>query len=132
MTKEELLSIKIDKPDQAVKDLAKAKWDALAKPIDGIKLESMIQCYLPDEKIIYNDQDKADKNEEAVVETELSLISKIDGVDVCRQRYRKRRRIPDRQGSNLRSCCPHGKKEKFRRHHAERLSRTHHDRRYRY
>ncbi len=36
MTKEELLSIKIEKPDQAVKDLAKAKWDALAKPIDGL------------------------------------------------------------------------------------------------
>lgn len=36
MTREELFSIKIDKPDESVKNLAKKKWDALAKPIDGL------------------------------------------------------------------------------------------------
>ena len=36
MTKEKLLSIKIEKPDEKIKLLAKKKWDALAKPIDGL------------------------------------------------------------------------------------------------
>ena len=36
MTREELLSIKIEKPDEKIKKLAKQKWDALAKPIDGL------------------------------------------------------------------------------------------------
>lgn len=36
MTREELFSIKIEKPDENIKKLAKQKWDALAKPIDGL------------------------------------------------------------------------------------------------
>lgn len=36
MIREELLSIKIEKPDEKIKKLAKQKWDALAKPIDGL------------------------------------------------------------------------------------------------
>ncbi len=36
MTKEKLLSIKVEKPDEKIKLLAKKKWDALAKPIDGL------------------------------------------------------------------------------------------------
>ena len=43
MTKEKLFSIKTDKPDEAVREKAKAKWDALAKPIDGLgDLEDVI------------------------------------------------------------------------------------------
>ena len=63
----------------------------LSKPLDGAKLEAMIQSYLPDEKIIFVDEDKAKEtvssysnaSEEKTDEKseELELISKIDGID---------------------------------------------------
>ncbi|MBR4345211.1 MAG: response regulator [Lachnospiraceae bacterium] len=54
----------------------------LSKPIDGIKLEAMIQSYLPDEKIIFVDEDQADKDINSERERMISLISKIEGIDV--------------------------------------------------
>lgn len=44
MTKEKLLSIKIEKPDENIKLLAKKKWDALAKPIDGLGMFEDAVC----------------------------------------------------------------------------------------
>lgn len=44
MTREELLSIKIEKPDEKIKKLAKQKWDALAKPIDGLGIFEETVC----------------------------------------------------------------------------------------
>ena len=44
MTKEELLSIKIEAPDDNIKNLAKKKWDAIAKPIDGLGMLEEIVC----------------------------------------------------------------------------------------
>ena len=44
MTKDELISIKIEKPDESIKLLAKKKWDALAKPIDGLGLFEDAVC----------------------------------------------------------------------------------------
>ena len=63
----------------------------LSKPLDGAKLEAMIQSYLPDEKIVFVDEDKAkgevsssgNASDEKAAEgsDELALISKIDGID---------------------------------------------------
>ena len=36
MTKDELLSLKINRPDDEIRRLAKARWDTVAKPIDGL------------------------------------------------------------------------------------------------
>ena len=44
MTKEELLSIKIEAPDDNIKILSKKKWDAIAKPIDGLGMLEEIVC----------------------------------------------------------------------------------------
>ncbi|MCR5619039.1 MAG: nicotinate-nucleotide--dimethylbenzimidazole phosphoribosyltransferase [Lachnospiraceae bacterium] len=44
MTKDELLSIKIEAPDDNIKKAAKKKWDAVAKPIDGLGMLEEIVC----------------------------------------------------------------------------------------
>ena len=44
MTLNELFSIKIERPDESAKKLAKEKWDALAKPIDGMGTFEDIIC----------------------------------------------------------------------------------------
>ena len=36
MTKEELFSMTTEAPDNAVYEAAKARWDSLSKPIDGL------------------------------------------------------------------------------------------------
>ncbi len=58
----------------------------LSKPLDGSKLEAMLQSYLPDEKIILVDEDTdAPKAAEEVsgVSTEIKLISEIEGIDAA-------------------------------------------------
>ena len=55
----------------------------LAKPIDGKKLEAMIQSYLPDEKIIFVEDQEVDVGETSEVD-EISLITKIKGIDTQR------------------------------------------------
>ena len=43
MIPEELASLKITGPDEEIRRLAKARWDTLAKPVDGLGyLEDMI------------------------------------------------------------------------------------------
>ena len=43
MTIEELFSIQISEPDRVIRDRAKARWDSIAKPIDGLgRLEEII------------------------------------------------------------------------------------------
>ena len=44
MTKEELLSLKIESPDENIINSAKKKWDALAKPIDGLGMLEETVC----------------------------------------------------------------------------------------
>ncbi len=44
MTKDELFSIRVGAPDDNVKNLAKKKWDAIAKPIDGLGMLEEIIC----------------------------------------------------------------------------------------
>ena len=66
----------------------------LSKPLDGIKLEAMIQSYLPDEKIIFVDeeetaQDDVQENESVQdssneTKTEISLIAGIEGIDTVK------------------------------------------------
>ena len=62
----------------------------LSKPLDGVKLEAMIQSYLPDEKILFSwDEEAAEDVPEAggedgvesIENTELSMISRIEGID---------------------------------------------------
>ncbi|MCR4642440.1 MAG: response regulator, partial [Lachnospiraceae bacterium] len=65
----------------------------LSKPLDGAKLEAMIQSYLPDEKIIFVDEETPEETGEAAGEDgkkasgagtnpELQRIAGIEGVDV--------------------------------------------------
>ena len=60
----------------------------LSKPLDGIKLEAMLQSYLPDEKIILVGEDEAPTQTERIQTGEekkdsiLAKISAIDGIDV--------------------------------------------------
>lgn len=56
----------------------------LAKPLDGSKLEAMIQSYLPDEKIIFIDEEENHTDDEAAIKEKLALISKIEGIDAER------------------------------------------------
>ena len=44
MTIEELCSIRISKPDPGIRDEAKKRWDAIAKPIDGLGRMEEIIC----------------------------------------------------------------------------------------
>ncbi|MCR4896229.1 MAG: response regulator [Lachnospiraceae bacterium] len=62
----------------------------LAKPLDGVKLEAMIQSYLPDEKIIFVDGEEAEEEltpvreesaENAEQSEELARISCIMGIE---------------------------------------------------
>ena len=54
----------------------------LSKPLDGYKLEAMIQSYLPDDKIIFTDE-VSEKEDEATLDRELiTEISKLKGIDV--------------------------------------------------
>ncbi|MCR4625781.1 MAG: response regulator [Lachnospiraceae bacterium] len=53
----------------------------LAKPVDGMKLEAMIQSYLPDEKIKFTDEEDIEDTADPEITTKLSLISQIDGID---------------------------------------------------
>ncbi len=60
----------------------------LSKPLDGIKLEAMLQSYLPDEKIIFVDEETGtdevsapSKRETEGLSPEIMLISEIDGID---------------------------------------------------
>ncbi|MBR3524994.1 MAG: response regulator, partial [Lachnospiraceae bacterium] len=64
----------------------------LSKPLDGVKLEAMIQSYLPDEKIIFveeemqeaaADTDARQGSWPAAEDSELSRIAKIDGIDTA-------------------------------------------------
>jgi CheY-like chemotaxis protein/HPt (histidine-containing phosphotransfer) domain-containing protein len=61
----------------------------LSKPIDGAKLEAMIQSYLPDEKIIFDfekkDADKTDlESSESETDSVLKQISEIEGIDAVK------------------------------------------------
>ena len=55
----------------------------LAKPIDGMKLEAMLQSYLPDEKIIFTDEEYAEEDLEPDIAEKIALISKIEGIDAA-------------------------------------------------
>ncbi len=60
----------------------------LSKPLDGIKLEAMLQSYLPDEKIIPLDEEEIVQKEEEIKEEEISegsvlgRIGQIEGIDL--------------------------------------------------
>ena len=55
----------------------------LAKPIDGMKLEAMLQSYLPDEKIIFTDEEDVEEDLEPDIAEKIALISKIEGIDAA-------------------------------------------------
>ena len=65
----------------------------LSKPIDGTKLEAMIQSYLPDEKIIFVEDEEIQDNNAAKsinagetedeTKTEITRISQIEGIDTA-------------------------------------------------
>ncbi|MCR5093824.1 MAG: response regulator [Lachnospiraceae bacterium] len=64
----------------------------LAKPLDGSKLEAMIQSYLPDEKILPADEEQEDTDghpaaartdEAAGTDSMISRLSRIDGIDTA-------------------------------------------------
>ena len=55
----------------------------LSKPIDGTRLEAMLQSYLPDEKIKFVDEEDIEDIEDPDISTKLELISKIEGLDTA-------------------------------------------------
>ena len=53
----------------------------LSKPLDGRRLEAMIQSYIPDEKIIFSYEDLTEKDAALETEKKVDAISKIKGID---------------------------------------------------
>ncbi|MBR1440914.1 MAG: response regulator, partial [Lachnospiraceae bacterium] len=69
----------------------------LSKPLDGAKLEAMIQSYLPDEKIIFVEDEQPSENKaeegagdgkaggyENTEEAKIALLGAIDGIDTVK------------------------------------------------
>jgi CheY-like chemotaxis protein/HPt (histidine-containing phosphotransfer) domain-containing protein len=69
----------------------------LSKPLDGVKLEAMIQSYLPDEKIVFVEDEQSSEKESAGAgakegagesgnpeEANIARIGSIDGIDIVK------------------------------------------------